>query len=87
MGNDFFAKKPLVHKRPKLAYFKVNEPEKNFVSHDSPEILFVAGGSGRIDVFGGQYPLRSGDVIVISKTSNIRYTCSNRTMQNFMLSD
>ncbi len=67
MGNDFFAKKPLVHKRPKLAYFKVNEPEKNFVSHDSPEILFVAGGSGRIDVFGGQYPLRSGDVIVISK--------------------
>lgn len=67
MGNDFFAKKPLVRKRPKLVYFKTNEPEKNSVSHDFPEILYIAGGSGKIDVFGGQYPLRTGDVIIVSK--------------------
>ncbi len=60
------SKKNIFRHRPTLAYVTVGA-EKTPHTHEHPELIFVGQGSGKFTVENHEYPIKTGDLIIVSK--------------------
>lgn len=61
------ANKNIIKQRPVLDYIRCDGADKAPHSHEHPELIFIAQGSGRFEALGNQYPIKTGDLIICSK--------------------